>query len=695
MAVIKVGNNNIGKISVIEPYDDTYGENVSVREPWVRPSEWLDMPVIGSGDDKIAILMYVPSGTPSEVSIYLRGTYINSATYPTHSTINWGDGSTAIASGSNVNDANNPDHLLSQSHLYDYQSLTPESEFVKDGQTCRQALIEIDNVSGCNYLDLSRFGLNDVYQEHDSFTYNNQTSKILDIHIASQNLQTLMFKGHVSHLDIERVRIDTPSSLLTGNNLFSNMNSLRTISIPSGLTSGATDLRYLFHNCYNLDSIPFFDSSSCTRLDSAFSSCHNISSFPEINTSNVTNFSYTFSTCRNLESIPILDYSNATSVHSLFSNCKRLRLIPENIYFTNAGTTDYMFNGCSSLQFIPEYFFDSFANSTSHRSFLAYCYDLKSIPKINFPNSTTMRAFATHCQSLEEVKIGDLSKVTDGDGFYACFSYCYNNRKVTIDSPENFNSPAYHQMFVGNRSLKELPYLNTSSGTNLVSMFEGCSLVKTAPIYDLSSATSTSSMFQSCTSIKKMGGFKNTNTGISTANNMFRSLDSLEEIPSGILDSSGISPQNISHMLYPNLKIKKIPVLNLSGTDNASSLCRNMAGLTEVGEITFNSGINSDSIFYGCTTLRQIGYSDASLVSNFTNAFYGCLSLERCELSGIPVSISFYNNLLGSGALEDIFYNLSSGVTGQTIDIRQNYGVSELHSDTIAIATNKGWTVTT
>jgi len=695
MAVIKVGNNNIGKISVIEPYDDTYGENVSVREPWVRPNEWLDMPVIGSGDDKIAILMYVPSGTPSEVSVYLRGTDVGSSINPTYSTINWGDGSTAIASGSIINNGSDPDYLLSQSHLYDYQSLTPESEFVNDGQTCRQALIQIDNVSGCNYLDLGNFGLNNTYQEHDSFTYNGQSSNILDIHIASQNLKTLIFNGTVSHKNIEKIKIDTPSSLLTGYNLFSSMNSLRTISIPSGLLSGATDLRYLFYHCHSLESVPFFDSSSCTRLDYAFVQCFNISSFPEINTSNVINFRSTFNQCKSFKSIPILDYSNGTDVGNLFHACHGLEIIPENILFTNATYTDYMFYNCISLKIIPEYFFDSFTNSTSHTRFFAYCHGLKSIPKINFPNSITMREFCQSCESLQEVKIGDLSKVTNGDGFYACFASCLANKKVTIDYPENFNCPAYHAMFSTNRSLKELPYFNTSSGTQFSSMFQNCVAAKTAPVYDLSSATSTSSMFWGCVSLEKMGGFKNTNTEISSADNMFRSLDSLEEIPSGILDSSGISPQNISHMLYPNVKIKKIPVLDLSGTDYASSLCRGMAVLREVGEITFNSGINCDAIFYGCTTLRQIGYSDASLVSNFTNAFYSCSSLERCELSGIPVSISFYNNLLGSGALEDIFYNLKDGVAGQSIDIRQNYGVSELHSDTIAIATNKGWTVTT
>ena len=41
-----------------------------------------------------------------------------------------------------------------------------------------------------------------------------------------------------------------------------------------------------------------------------------------------------------------------------------------------------------------------------------------------------------------------------------------------------------------------------------------------------------------------------------------------------------------------------------------------------------------------------------------------------------------------------IFNNLET-VSSATIDIRQNHGTSELHPDTIAIATGKGWTVST
>ena len=94
MAVIKVGNNSIGKISVIEPYDDPIGTPEYKLEPWVRPSEWLDMPVINSGDEKTAILLFIPSGEPYQVTMRVQGIESSTSTYvrPTYSTIDCGDG---------------------------------------------------------------------------------------------------------------------------------------------------------------------------------------------------------------------------------------------------------------------------------------------------------------------------------------------------------------------------------------------------------------------------------------------------------------------------------------------------------------------------------------------------------------------------------------------------------------------------
>ena len=53
-------------------------------------------------------------------------------------------------------------------------------------------------------------------------------------------------------------------------------------------------------------------------------------------------------------------------------------------------------------------------------------------------------------------------------------------------------------------------------------------------------------------------------------------------------------------------------------------------------------------------------------------------------LAGIAVKPVLQNSFLVAVLSEHIFNNLKDGVTGQTIDIRYNYGTYELHPDTIA-----------
>lgn len=53
MANLKFGNTNIGKISIIEPYEYPYDTSDPVdNDEWIRPAEWLDMPTIGEDEEK-------------------------------------------------------------------------------------------------------------------------------------------------------------------------------------------------------------------------------------------------------------------------------------------------------------------------------------------------------------------------------------------------------------------------------------------------------------------------------------------------------------------------------------------------------------------------------------------------------------------------------------------------------------------
>ena len=93
---IKLGGTEINAIAVSTPYgDDIRVIPDEAPSTWTRPSYWLDMPTIASGEHKCAFLMAVSSGhsLDNTVQITSYGIKIGS-NYNTDFTLNWGDGTT-------------------------------------------------------------------------------------------------------------------------------------------------------------------------------------------------------------------------------------------------------------------------------------------------------------------------------------------------------------------------------------------------------------------------------------------------------------------------------------------------------------------------------------------------------------------------------------------------------------------------
>ena len=713
----KVGNTEINAVSIVESFDPPIDEPTMDYEPhlkpWVRPSEWLDMPVINSGEEKIAMLLYVISGVPVEPRIYIQGTHLGGYSIRTHSTIDWGDGTTVVMSGSDTRSTSS-NWVMPAHHVYKYENLPESSEFIKDGQTVRQAMIQIDNsVSGCYYF--SFIGLPNELESsfrsnpHNSYTYEQfGKSTLLDLHISSQTMKSCNFATDFRrsvNVDLERVVIDIPHSLDTAGGLFRSCISLQNVSFPSGFVSSASNLSTMFYDCRRLQQIPYFDSSSATTMADAFSKCYSLKTVPDLDTSNVagTGFRYIFSNCLNLKEIPRFDYSNGTDFSGSFASMRSLEYIPTGLDFSNATNTYSMFSSCSNLKVMPNDFFDNFTNVTDTRQMFYYCRSLLKMPRIHFPNTTNMRDFAYACASLRKLHLGDLSKVRSGASnywefdFFRAFSACVRVKKIVIDYPEKFIARSYSNMFSSLVNLKEAPYFNTSSGVRLDSLYGGCANLREVPSYDFSSCERIDGIFSSCFSLREIGAFRNVNTKLTNASIAFRDTYVLEKLPSGLFQDFNSSPSYFREA-FVRCGIQELPDMNLSGINTTSTNQQGFYGASNVrsiGNLTIGSGTNCRSLFTGLDSLRYVPEADMSLAYDCNNMFGSCRSLQWCDLTNIPKSISFYNDLLGSGAITHIFNNLVSGVTGQSIDVRYNYGAVELHPDTIAIATNKGWSVLT
>jgi len=96
------------------------------------------------------------------------------------------------------------------------------------------------------------------------------------------------------------------------------------------------------------------------------------------------------------------------------------------------------------------------------------------------------------------------------------------------------------------------------------------------------------------------------------------------------------------------------------------------------------------SMFANCRTLPIIPALVTSAVTVATDIFLGCVDMGKSLITGMSVDHSYLNCNLSATALDEIYTNLPV-VVGKTITVTGNYGVA---SDTPAIATGKGWTVT-
>jgi len=97
-------------------------------------------------------------------------------------------------------------------------------------------------------------------------------------------------------------------------------------------------------------------------------------------------------------------------------------------------------------------------------------------------------------------------------------------------------------------------------------------------------------------------------------------------------------------------------------------------------------------MFEVCSSLILIDTIDCSSVTNLDAFVNGCHALARCKITGVKVTHSYADCSLPATAIDVIFTNLASGVTGQTITVTGNPGAATC---TPSIATAKGWTVAT
>lgn len=225
-------------------------------------------------------------------------------------------------------------------------------------------------------------------------------------------------------------------------------------------------------------------------------------------------------------------------------------------------------------------------------------------------------------------------------------------------------------MFQFCESLLTVRGININGVTSVSGMFSYCSALIAVPNFNTSSVTDFSSMFLNCTAIEGVPSF-NFNSAL-IINGLFRGCSALISVG----DISAPLVTNAQNLFTECGLLRTIGEINIPSATSIAAAFQNCSSLMKISKLTFSSALTNVNVA-------------------FTNLFLlGKILLESNDsgISGITIALS--NCSLSHGALVSLFNNLPT-VTSATLNIIGNFGTSELTESELAIATAKGWSVTT
>ena len=243
----------------------------------------------------------------------------------------------------------------------------------------------------------------------------------------------------------------------------------------------ATNVNYLFSNCYSLQAIPQLDTSKVTNMSYMFNYCYTLQAIPQLDTSKVTTMSYMFNYCYTLQTIAQLDTSKVINMSNMFNYCYLLQTIPQ-LDTSNVTDMSYMFYYCYTLQTIPQ--LDT-SNVINMSNMFNYCYTLQAIPLLDTSNVTSMSNMFYNCYSLQAIPQLDTSKVTT---MSYMFGKCYilvkadiTNMKVSFDlTNSTMLSQSELVKILNNLATVETTKTLTLSSTNLAKLTDEQKAIATA-----------------------------------------------------------------------------------------------------------------------------------------------------------------------------------------------------------------------
>ena len=229
--------------------------------------------------------------------------------------------------------------------------------------------------------------------------------------------------------------------------------------------------------------------------------------------------------------------------------------------------------------------------------------------------------------------------------------------------------------------------------------------IKKAPILDFANKTRCYGLFSNCLNLTEIQGLKNTEN-VTNFSDMFQNCPNLTEIP----DFDTSNGNYFTNMFSGCTNLRKVPNLDFSKGRYLSALFSDCTSLEEILNLNTSSATTLESTFFN-TKIKKLNKLNCSNVRNIWHVLYRSSKLqdfggfENLGEAYLNTTASNYNDygldlsyclLLTHDSLMNVINGLydiaSKGVKPQKL-VLGSTNLSKLTADEIAIATNKGWTV--
>ena len=211
----------------------------------------------------------------------------------------------------------------------------------------------------------------------------------------------------------------------------------------------------------------------------------------------------------------------------------------------------------------------------------------------------------------------------------------FNPLQYIIDNHKGDKKPSGEELFFDYQGSDLTEVIKSCDFSKIISakkMFYNCMKLISVPYLNTSSCTDMSYMFASCSSLTTIQQLETSN--VTTMERMFYYCSELPTIPQ--LDTSKVT--NMNYMFYGCRKLTNVSLTDTSKVTNMSYMFSDCYELTTIPQLDTRSVTNMGAMFSDCYKLTTIDitHMNISSISGSDSFAYNCYSLTKLIIRNMP-----------------------------------------------------------